>query len=452
MRRAAIAALLDVERGAHSTERLRTNEQPFVREAVLGVLRRQLTLDAIHDAWGKRPASDLDPEVRAAIRLGLYQLHFMDGVPPHAAVDETVGAVGRASARSYVNGVLRRIGRESRKVPPDADRGGASPTKRLERPGRSVSFFSKKVFPDPEADRAGYLAVLHSHPRWIVERWLEHVGEEQTLERLRRGNEVPNLMLRPRRGRIDAEGLARKLVAEGAPARVFAREHGDDAVEVPGNKSRNVFRGDAWKAGLCSVQDPSQMDAVELLDPQPGETVWDACAAPGGKACQIAERLDGNGLLVASDENARRLDKLLPGLQGVGLADGVRIVPHDVLADEGPKGKPSAGFDAILLDVPCSNSAVFGRRPEARWRIQPESLDQLHELQARMIAAARVHLAPGGRMVYSVCSFEPEEGERHGLEATHSPLAWTTDARAPQSDAPVGGSVGFGWQDDPGAG
>lgn len=450
MRRAAIAALLDVERGAHSTERLRANEQPFVREAVLGVLRRQLTLDSIHDAWGKRPASELDPEVRAAIRLGLYQLHFMDGVPPHAAVGETVGAVGRASARSYVNGVLRRIERESRKVPPDADRGGASPTKRLERPGRSVSFFSKKVFPHPDDDRAGYLAAAHSHPRWLVERWLERVGEEQTLQRLAVGNDVPNLVLRPRRGRVDAEELARKLVAEGAPARVVSREHGDDAVEVPGNKSRSVFRGATWKAGLCSVQDSSQMDAVELLDPQPGEVVWDACAAPGGKASQIAERLAGEGRLVASDSNPRRLDKLLPGLQRLGLERGVSIAPHDLLADAAPKGKPAVGFDAILLDVPCSNTAVFGRRPEARWRVTPESIEQLAELQARLLVAAQAHLAPGGRLVYSVCSFEPEEGEGHGLQATRSPLVWTTDADADLS-APGAAAVGFGW-DDPGAG
>ncbi len=430
MRARALQVLEAVEAGTAFAEHLlRADDPPFVRELVLGVLRRRATLDAVYGAYGKRPVDALDPPVRAAIRLGLHQLLFLDGVPPHAAVSETVGALKLHSHRSFANGVLRRIARETKIVDPSRDRGGASPTKRLERPGRTVAFFTRAVFPDPAVDRVAWLAAVHSHPEFLVRRWVERVGEEQAVACMEEGNRTPRTFLRPRAGRADAASLVEALGKEGVSAGVVPRELGPDAVEVVG-KARNLLGGRAFRGGLFSVQDVVQMDAVDVLAPEPGDVVWDACAAPGGKTGRIAEALAGEGRVVATDRDARRLERVTESVARLGL-EGVEVAVHDVLDEAPPPGRPERGFDAILLDAPCSNTAVLGRRPEARWRLRPETFAELAALQTRMIESARRHLAPGGRLVFSSCSREPEEGEEHALLPTRSPFAWFVKAPGP---------------------
>jgi 16S rRNA (cytosine967-C5)-methyltransferase len=427
MRSRALGILERVESGeAFAEHLLRRDDPPFVRELVYGVLRRQLTLDSIQDAYGKRPAVKLDAPIRAAIRMGLYQLLFLDGIPRHAAVSEAVGALKLHSHRAYANGVLRRIVRECKIVTPDLDRGGASPTKRFERPGRMVCFFTRSVFPDPERGRTDYLAAYHSHPEFLVRRWVERVGEEQAVAWMEEGNRVPNLYLRPRAGRIDAAGLVERLADESVTSGRIEREHGPAAVQVVG-KARQLMTGRCFRRGLFSVQAVRQMEAVEILDPKPGEVIWDVCAAPGGKTAQIAELLDGQGRVVATDRYATRLERVHETVDRLGL-EGVEVAEHDVLSEASPPGIPERGFDAILLDAPCSNTAVLGPRPEARWRLQPGTFDEMAAIQTRMIEASRKHLAPGGRLVFSSCSREPEEGEQHALSPTHSPFVWFAKA------------------------
>ncbi len=427
----ALAVLLEVERGRRAVDLLGPDDTPFVRELVLGVLRRRLTLDAVHDAWGRRPAAALDPDVLQVVRLGLHQYLFLDGVPPHAIVSATVAAL-RPSARGYANALLRSVLRESRKLPEERDRGGASPTKRLHRPGRAVVFFSRAVFPDPERDRLGWLSVVHSHPRFLVERWVARQGEAQAVARMEAANATPPLTLRPRAGRVTADGLAERLAREGVATERIARPDGDDALLVRPGKARLLATA-SFAQGLFSVQDAAQMDAAEILDPRPGEQLWDACAAPGGKACQLAERLlrvdaGGSGRLLATDVSEPRLRRAQEHAARLGLDERVRFAVHDLLDTLAPPGRPAPGFDAILLDAPCSNTAVLGRRPEARWRVTPEAITELAALQRRLLASASRHLAPGGRLVYSVCSHEPEEAGEHGLRATRSELVFVADA------------------------
>jgi 16S rRNA (cytosine967-C5)-methyltransferase len=420
VRARAIAILGDVDRGRFASDLFASDEKRFVRALVLGVLRRRLTLDTIHAAFGRKPVEELDPRVRAGVRVGLYQLLFMDGVPPHAAVGETVGAV-REPGRGYVNAVLRAVLRDSHTVPPERDRGGAHPSKRLERAGRSVTFFSRPVFPDPEQDRVAWLAAVHSHPAFLVERWLRRDDEDEVVARMEANNEPTPVTLRPRFGRVDAAGLVERLRGEDVVAGVWERPGGLPAVRVAKGQE-GVLSGRAFRAGLFSVQAPEQMDAAEILAPQPGEVVWDACAAPGGKTCQLAE-LGPEALVVGTDVSAERLEKLTENAARLGL-DNVRCAAFDALGDESPPHRPGAGFDAVLLDAPCSNSAVLGARPEARWRLRPDTFAAMADLQRRLLAAARRHLKPGGRLVFSSCSLEPEEGVEHGLAATGSPLVW----------------------------
>ncbi|HTE07032.1 MAG TPA: transcription antitermination factor NusB [Planctomycetota bacterium] len=461
----AMALLLDVERGAFASELLGPHDGRFVRELVLGVQRRRLTLDSVSDAFGSRRTAELDDDVRAALRIGLYQWLFMDGVPPHAVVGETVGALraaagaGGSGARSYVNALLRTVQRESHKVPEGEDRGGASPRKRLHRPGRCVIFFSRAVFPDPAADRAAWLAALHSHPVLLVERWLAQAGEEAAVARMEAGNAPAPLVLRPRLPRTDARALAFTLAQQGVATELLVRPGAvTDALAVkPGAERALASR--AFRDGLCTVQDPEQMDAAELLAPRAGEVIWDACAAPGGKTAQLAELLEiaearaaaaaaqraepgapeaekkadelkepGEqglpGRIVATDAREDRLQRIHENVARLALT-GVEVGVHELLSGAAPPGRPARGFDAVLLDAPCSNTAVLARRPEARWRLRADSFATLAALQRRLLTAAHAQLAPGGRLVYSVCTHEPEEGVAHGLRATRSPFVWT---------------------------
>jgi 16S rRNA (cytosine967-C5)-methyltransferase len=368
--------------------------------------------------------------VRAAVRVGLHQLLFLDGVPPHAAVAETVGAVG-GPGRHYVNAVLRTLLRESHRVPEDRDRGGASPTKRLHRPGRNVTFFSRAVFPDPAADRLGYLAAFHSHPRFLVERWVAAMGEEVAIARMEADNLTPPLTLRPRAGRIDAAGLVERLAAEGLASFVVSRgaagsAASPDAVLVRQGEE-GLFATRAFRDGLFSVQDVEQMDAAEILAPHAGEVVWTPArrraARPPSSPSGSSSR-GGSGRIVATDSDAERLAPLRENVARLGLAC-VEAGLHDALLEAPPPGAPARGFDAILLDAPCSNTAVLGRRPEARWRLRAETFARMADSQRRLIAAVARRLARGGRLVYSVCSLEPEETAGHRLRATRSPLVWT---------------------------
>ncbi len=420
MRGRAVHVLVEVEKGKFAGDVFGAEEHRFVRELVLGVLRRRLTLDAVHAAFGRRALDDLDPPVRAAVRAGLYQMLFMDGVPDHAAIAETVGAAPERG-RGYVNAVLRSVQRESNTVDEGRDRGGASPTKRLARPGRTVTFFSRAVFPDPEESRPAWLSVVYSHPLWLVERWLARDDEAVVIARMEADNAPASTTLRPRAGRVDAAGLLKRLRHEDLPAARIEREGADAVAVAPG--TRKLLTSRAFKRGLFSVQALEQMDAVEVLDAQPGETVWDACAAPGGKTTQLAERLEGHGRVVATDASAGRLERVHENLQRLGLTN-VDVEVFDILGDTAPPGVPEGGFDAILLDAPCSNTAVLGRRPEARWRLDTDAVTNLAERQRRLIDAVRQHLAPGGRLIYSTCSLEPEENEGHGLEPTRSPFVW----------------------------
>ncbi len=421
MRKRSAQVLLASHRGSFASEVLTPKDSPFVRELVLGITRRQLTLDTIQNAFGKRSAQSLDPEVAIAIRLGLYQMIFMDGVPVHAAVSESVDTLHKASQKSYVNGVLRGFVRASHRVPADQDRGDAKPSCRLERPGKTVTFFSREVFPDPEKDREAWLASVYSHPAFLVHRWVEREGEAKAIQWMEENNRPAPLVLRPRLGRLDSHGLVERMRGEGVAAGAVTRE-GEEVVEVAAG-SRGAFSGKAFKEGLFTVQDPAQMAAAEILAPQKGEMVWDACAAPGGKTTQLGEMIErvGGGQVMATDRSESRLASVAENVHRLGLASHVTTGVHDLLSGDDPPGKPERGFDAILVDAPCSNAGVLGRRPEARWRLKPEIFEECATRQASLLAAAQKHLAPEGRLVYSVCSLEPEETTGHELEPTRAP-------------------------------
>jgi 16S rRNA (cytosine967-C5)-methyltransferase len=362
---------------------VKSEDAGLATELALGALRWQRLLDFVIDRCLKKPADVADVEVRIALRLGVYQLLFLDRVPARAAVHESVELVKRArkrSAANLVNAVLRKISNEPF-------------------PGDSPADVVALRFPQelPLADRLG---IQYSHPTWMVERWLRIYGEERTRGLLLANNRVPALsayLLDPQL-REDATVSLQRTGCRVLPGRLL-----QDAWILQGG---NPSASEAVRRGWVAIQDEASQAVARLVAPDPGNTVLDLCAAPGGKTLLLARAAGTQGRVTAADLHANRVRAMKERLE---LA-GVRNVDTMVLDGEQPLPfeKP---FDRILVDVPCSGTGTLARHPEIRWKLRSEDLRDLHDRQARLLRNALPVLAPHGRLVYSTCSLEPEENE-----------------------------------------
>jgi 16S rRNA (cytosine967-C5)-methyltransferase len=335
-------------------------DRAFTTELFYGVLRNLTLLDFWIDSLRSR---HLDHDTRDLLRLGLYQLFLLE-TPVHAAVFETV-ALAAPRSRSLVNAVLRSATRAKADLWRDAN--------------------------------AQDLSVRKSHPQFLIHRWSENFGEKNT-EALCDWNNRPA----PVYARIN-----RIRISEDA----FLSQHAD-AQRLPGQE--NFVRltripHDALAAGHCYIQDPSTAGACLLLDPQPGDRVLDACAAPGGKTAYIAELMKNEGSLLACDRDENRVETLRDNLERLG-ARIVESVLHDWSSDEGLPEQ--SAFDRILVDAPCTNTGVMRRRVDLRWRLTPEDFSRMRGEQLGIVRAVVPLLKAGGTLVYSTCSIEPEENEQ----------------------------------------
>ncbi|HEY1120248.1 MAG TPA: 16S rRNA (cytosine(967)-C(5))-methyltransferase RsmB [Haloferula sp.] len=339
-----------IERHASRND-LSSADRALLNAIVLGVLRNLRLLDH----WiGELRKGKLDDETRDILRVGLCQLLILE-LPDHAAVFETV-ELGKSASRGLINAVMRR----------------AAATK-------------KKLLDLSEVPPA----VACSHPDWMLKRWKKAFGKDETIELM-----VFNNQPAPVIARINplATASAELQTGEDLP---------DGFFQIEGPIPTQLLA-----TGAIYIQDPATRHCVELLDPQPGERVLDACAAPGGKAFLIAAAQGGGKDLVCTDSNDKRLPRLRENLERLHIQD-TEIECHDWSAPAPEKWH--GAFDAILLDVPCSNTGVFRRRVDVRWRMKPADITELTKLQRKIIENALPCLKPGGRLVYSTCSIEAEE-------------------------------------------
>jgi 16S rRNA (cytosine967-C5)-methyltransferase len=374
-RELAFAALVRVEDGAYSNlllpkllrdSGLDERDRAFVTDLVYGTIRRQRSLDHLLGMAADRPVGALDPSTRVALRLGAYQL--LRDVPAHAAVGETVAVVPRR-ARSYVNAVLRAVARLG--------------------PG----------WPWPEGDDAAALGVRLSYPDWIVEELVALYGLADAHATLEISNEPPPVALRVNPRRADVDEVAVELRAGGAdvragelvPGALLVRGIGDPA-QVP-----------AVAEGRATPQDEASQAVVDLLDPQPRDTVVDVTAAPGGKATAIGEQV-GEGRVIACDIQAARIRLVVIARRRLGLDD---VLP--VVADSRILPLRDGSADRVLVDAPCSGLGVLRRRAELRWRIRPDEVPYLTRLQQELLRAGAGLARPGGLVVYSVCTLTGAE-------------------------------------------
>lgn len=373
-------------------------DRGLARELTLGVVRRQLTLDTVLAKLVSRPRENVEPELWALLQLGVYQLLCMPGLARHAAVHETVELTrseGRLRWTGFVNGVLRGADRLV------SDDRASQPAATTALVAGELRKLTQPVFANPADEPARWLAEAGSMPAWLMDRWLKSASLAEVAARVQWLNEPPDLyarvnLLKTSRSQLLEAWTAAGVQAEAGPLEPAIRIESAPAVaELPG-----------YDNGEFSIQDLAAMQAAILLDPQPGEKVWDVCAAPGSKTCHLAERMKNQGTIVATDIHAGRLRLVSENAQRLGLTS-ICVQPVTVEAREFPAGP----FDRILLDVPCSNTGVLGKRPEARWRITAEGIRELTARQRELFAHAARRLAPGGSLVYSTCSIEPEEND-----------------------------------------
>ncbi|WP_417379251.1 16S rRNA (cytosine(967)-C(5))-methyltransferase RsmB [Gimesia sp.] len=368
-------------------------------EISIGVVRRQLTLDTIIESQLTRPREKVEAPLWTLLQIGVYQLVMLDQIPDHAAVSETVelaGKLHRVRWKKMVNAILRSITRlmtadiatepQSNAIPLSTDR---------------YRCFSVGLFPSPIADSASYLSKAFSFPLPVITDWLERFSLQQTMQMAQWFNQRNNLYLRTNVLQATREELLEELQAEGIQV-----SPGDEPQAIRLEEPVAIENLVGFAAGKFTIQDQSAMAAGNLLQPQPEETVWDMCAAPGTKTTHLAELMFNRGTLIATDVSHDRLEKIEQNASRLGLTC---IETH--LANQHETAWSENQFDAILVDAPCSNSGVLGKRPEARWRLDEVSLKELNQIQRDLLEQAFQHLKPSGRLVYSTCSFDPRENE-----------------------------------------
>lgn len=373
------------------------DERRLAHELVNGVVRRRATLDALLAPFVARPRHRIEGELWTMLQLGAYQLAFLDSMPPYAAVNETVALakeIGRRGWDGFVNAVLRAVqsaltNELTAEPAPAALPMGQGRYRRL----------SRDVFCDPASDPAGYVAAAFSFPRWLIQRWQSRFDLRELCRLGFWFDQPAPLSLRVNRLRANRDGALAALAAQGIRAAPGALP---EAVHLEGTLRVNSLPG--FKEGLFTVQDETAMAAVDLLAPQAGETVLDLCAAPGVKASHLAERMGNTGTVIAADIRAERLSRVEENCRRLGIS-----IVRPTLVSPGGENVPAGPFDAILVDVPCSNTGVLGKRPEARWRIDEVQMEELTRQQMSLLASACARLKPGRRLVYSTCSIEPEE-------------------------------------------
>lgn len=376
-RRVALAVLEAVRKGefadralARYGDELDPRDHAWVQELVYGTLRLQGRLDFILAAFVRSGLSTLEPTVLDILRLGVYQLREMGGVPPYAAVSQSAELAKDADLKravGLVNGVLQSVRRDADKV----------------------------VFPTLDADPVSHLASWGSHPGWLIERWIERWGIEDAARLVEQNNRRPELYLRPVGMTVDEsiETLSSEDIeatsVEGFPDSLRLAQAGD--------------LGRALAVVPAVVQDPAAAMVVRFAAIPEGTLVLDLAAAPGGKTVGLA---DGDRRVVGSDLSFGRMRRVRSNVERAGVAERISLVVAD------GRHPPFRSAGAVLLDAPCTGTGTFRRHADARWRITPRDLEALTGLQTELLDAAAELVLPGGLLIYSTCSLEPEENEQ----------------------------------------
>jgi 16S rRNA (cytosine967-C5)-methyltransferase len=352
-------------------------DRALLHTLVYGVTRWRGKLDWVMAHFARQRPENLSSHLRNLLRLGLFQIYHLDRVPPAAVVNTSVElakAFGEGRKAGFVNGLLRNAVRQGEKVP----------------------------LPDPKTAPDTYLAVRHALPRWLVRRWLKRFGFEETATLGTALCARPPITVRTNTLRTTPSDLAAALAQEGSVAR---SAYTPLAIRLTA-AHRPPVSWSALRQGACQVQDEAAQLVGDLMAAAPGETVLDACAGLGGKTGHLGQMMNNQGRLIAADQAAHKLERLSAQMRLLGVTN-VEPCPLDLERPGMLASLPR--FDRILLDAPCSGLGVLRRNPDIKWRRSSSGLARYQARQERMLATVAMRLRPGGRLVYAVCSMEPEE-------------------------------------------
>jgi 16S rRNA (cytosine967-C5)-methyltransferase len=369
------------EQGAYADRALQSEardldarDRALAMRLAYGAIQRRGTLDHVIERLAGRPSTRLDPPVLSALRLGLYELLYLDGAPDRAVVADCVelAKTQRGSGHNLVNAVLRRAAREG----------------------------ANALIGGMREDTPEQAAIAHSHPQWLARLWWSELGPDDARALMAADNEPGELALRVNTLCADPATIAPEL---GAPTHTDPEL--SEALVLDG--PFDVHRSQAWIGGAIIAQSRAAMLVARTLDPQPGERVLDLCAAPGGKSTHLAALMGGQGEVLAVERNPARA-KVLGNTARRLHAHVVRVE----LSDAALERAEGAVFDRVLVDPPCSGLGTLQARADLRWRVTPEHIEQLAAIQARILAAGAHALRPGGVLVYSTCTLSAVENEQ----------------------------------------
>jgi len=434
-----------------------SDEKQRATDLVYGTIRNLLAIDAVIAHFAGRRPDRIAPPLLSIIRVGIYELAYSPATPVYSIVNEAVNDARRAGGQKqtgFVNAVLREVVRHiaNREVQLLA----SDPRRTLPRESDAGCEFDTDFLPDPGTSFAEYLSICFSLPQWLVRDWLDTFGPEQTRQVCLGSNRKPSLYIRVNPLRTTAQELLTRfkqagvqaepvpvgwavptnspeqdLTAEDAKVRrenedgsTSMNEHGERSAAKTEDRQAMVRRAyptspamlriagphsvtelPGFAEGLFTVQDLSASEAIRALQPQSGWTILDLCSAPGTKTTQIAEMTRDSATILATDIDPKRLERVQENITRLGLKS-VTIVPHAQLEQQarGP-------FDAVVLDVPCSNTGVLARRVEARFRVSPEAIKDLAEVQRSLLERAANLVKPAGKICYSTCSIQRTEDQ-----------------------------------------
>jgi 16S rRNA (cytosine967-C5)-methyltransferase len=357
---------------------LRSNEfndvdKSLLNEIIHGVLRWQSKLDWVLNGFFHGNFSKAEVSVRNTLRTALYQILFLDKVPDHAAVNEAVEFMKRIrgeKASGLVNGVLRNIIRNKEGI----------------------------HYPDVQNDAALYLSTMYSHPLWMVKRWMNRFGFYETEKLLDSNNKKPGLSLRVNTLKTTFDEFTKMFDLQNI---AYEKSHFLQTY-VRATNLTNLSQSEIFRRGFFTVQDESAGIAAQLLQAQPGETVIDLCAAPGGKTTFLGEAMKNQGRIIAIDKYQTRLNLVKSACERVGIS----IVEYVAADGVNYEGEP---VDKILIDAPCSGLGVLSKKPDIKLKRELRDITELTQIQLQLLGNASKLLKPNGAMVYSTCTIEPEE-------------------------------------------
>ncbi len=380
-----------------------TEQKAQATDLVFGAIRNLFAIDMLVTKVGGTPVERIRPKLLHVIRIGTYELVFAPKTAEYAIVNEAANLAGAVAGKKqvgFVNAVLRNVSRGI------ADRAAsladADTLKTLPQSPQTGCLFNNAILPDPKTHSADYLSKAFSLPKWLITNWLGEFTFAQTSKICFASNRPPSVFLRPNTLKISAKSLAERFTAGGIE---FEFETSEPGTVLKLKSHQPVFKLGGFDEGLFFVQDPTSARAVQILAPKPGWTVIDLCAAPGGKTVQMAQLMNNTGRIIATDIDHERLQKVDENCKRLGITI-VELIPYDRLAQVIAE---IGRCDAILLDVPCSNTGVLARRPEVRLRITPEAVARLAQTQLQLLEKAARMISTGSKICFSTCSILNQE-------------------------------------------